>query len=228
MPIVKRIVCLANSRKLGGHCIAGREWDGRRVGAWIRPVGSGERGEIYKYECSFQDGSNPEVLDIIDVPLKQHCPKTYQSENWSVDPEYYWVRVGRLTWQSLARLCEEPSRLWVNGYGGYPGENDRIPLCEAERLKHSLVLLKVRSIVITTVTRSDDRRRKVYGEFVHKHVRYRLSVTDPVIEQFYLAKPDGRYEIGECYLTISLGEDFEGFCYKLIAAIIEPWRCTAG
>ena len=38
MPTVKRIVCLANSRKLHGRCVAGREWDGDRVGPWLRPV----------------------------------------------------------------------------------------------------------------------------------------------------------------------------------------------
>ena len=37
----------------------------------------------------------------------------------------------------------------------------------------------------------------------------------------YLAQPDGNYEIGECYLTVSLGEPFGDACYKLIAAVIE-------
>ena len=42
----------------------------------------------------------------------------------------------------------------------------------------------------------------------------------PPIQRKYLAKLDGNYEIGECYLTISLGEPYQGACYKLIAAII--------
>ena len=48
-----------------------------------------------------------------------------------------------------------------------------------------------------------------------------MWVTDPGYERTYLAKLDGAYEIGECYLTVSLGEPYEGACYKLIAAIIE-------
>ena len=33
---------------------------------------------------------------------------------------------------------------------------------------------------------------------------------------------NGEYELGESYLTVSLGEPFDGYCYKLIAAVIEP------
>ena len=41
----------------------------------------------------------------------------------------------------------------------------------------------------------------------------------------YLAKLDGTYDVGECYLTISLGEPYQRACYKLVAAIIE---CESG
>ncbi len=45
---------------------------------------------------------------------------------------------------------------------------------------------------------------------------------DPGWERTCLAKLDGTYELGACYLTISLGERYEDACYKLIAAIIRP------
>ena len=38
----------------------------------------------------------------------------------------------------------------------------------------------------------------------------------------YLRQPNGTYQIGESFLTISLGEPYRGYAYKLIAAIIEP------
>lgn len=65
-----------------------------------------------------------------------------------------------------------------------------------------------------------DSKRRVRGQFTHAGTEYRLWVTDPEYERAYLAKPDGAYSIGECYLTISLGEPYEGAFYKLIAAII--------
>jgi hypothetical protein len=64
----------------------------------------------------------------------------------------------------------------------------------------------------------------VQGRFRHAGKEYRLWVTDPEYERTYLAKADGHYEIGECFLTVSLGEPHEGDCYKLVAAVIERDR----
>ena len=64
-------------------------------------------------------------------------------------------------------------------------------------------------------------KRRIYGLFHHAGTDYRLRVTDPAYEDAYLAKPNGEYHLNESYLTVSLGEPWEGFSYKLIAAIIE-------
>lgn len=60
----KRIVCLANSRKLQGRCIAGRELVGGKPAAWIRPVSDREHEEVSECERQYQDGSDPRVLDM--------------------------------------------------------------------------------------------------------------------------------------------------------------------
>ena len=86
----KRIVCLANSRKLHGRCIAGREFTlDNTPGAWIRPVSNRRHQEVSEYERQYSDGSDPQLLDIVDIPLLQHCPEEYQRENWLLDPKYY-------------------------------------------------------------------------------------------------------------------------------------------
>ena len=59
------------------------------------------------------------------------------------------------------------------------------------------------------------------GRFRHHGTEYHLWITDPLYEREYLAKPNGHYEIGESFLTVSLGEPFNDACYKLIAAIVE-------
>jgi MFS family permease len=65
-------------------------------------------------------------------------------------------------------------------------------------------------------------KRRVHGAFSHRGATYRFWVTDPEITRAYLATKDGEYPIGDCYLTVSLGEPYEGYCYKLIAAVITP------
>src|SRR5690349_10522146 len=98
MSVTKTIVCLANSRKLSGRCLAGKEVDGKAFGAWVRPVSARSTEEVSERERAYEDGSDPQVLDLIDVPLIEPKPKTFQSENWLLDPDEYWVRRGSLSY----------------------------------------------------------------------------------------------------------------------------------
>lgn len=224
MAIVKRIVCLANSRKLSGRCIAGKEQFGDRFGEWIRPVSKREHQEVSEYERQFEDGSDPSVLDIIDVPLLEALPQDYQQENWLLDSNRYWTKVGRADWSHLQRMVDHSGPLWKDGFSTFKGINDQIPLDLANDLRTSLRLVQVKGLTLSVFKPDeafDNPKRRVQGHFYHYGSEYRLWVTDPRYEREYLAKADGFYRIGESFLTISLGEAFKGSCYKLIAAIIE-------
>lgn len=227
MAVVKRIVCLANSRKLSGRCIAGIELSaGKRVG-WIRPVSARERQEVSEHERQYVDGSDPRVLDVMDVPLIAPKPNGYQRENWLLDPDSYWQRVSRLKWRDLGALEDPVDRLWKDGESSYNGMNDRISLGLASRIRSSLRLIRVDTMTLSVFKPGEafgNPKRRVQGWFKHAGVEYHLWVTDPAYERKYLGMKDGEYKIGESYLTISLGEPHEGYCYKLIAAIIERIR----
>ena len=223
MAIVKRIVCLANSRKLQGRCVAGREKTGEQGGPWVRPVSAREHEEVSEYERQYEDGSDPRVLDTIDVPLLEPRPRTYQQENWLLDPDSYWEKVGAVSWADLPELADPEAPLWINGHSTYNGRNDKIPLSLASSLDSSLRLVyvdRVRLSVFKPGEAFGNLKRRVQGRFSHDGVDYALWITDPSYERAYLAKPDGEYEIGESFLTISLGEPHNDFCYKLVAAII--------
>lgn len=86
--MIKRIVCLANSRKLQGRCVAGRELINGQPAGWIRPVSDRQYEEVSEYERQYEDGTDPRVLDIIDMPLKRRRAKDHQPENWLLDPNY--------------------------------------------------------------------------------------------------------------------------------------------
>ena len=225
MSTVRKILCLANSRKLNGRCIAGKEIVSDKSGGWIRPVSAREHEEVSEYERQYSDGSDPRVLDIIDVPLLKHIPRDYQTENWLLDPDNYWQRTGQANWDSLVDFVESPKSLWINGHSTFNGLNDKIPIGLAKRLDSSLYLIYVENLQLSVFKPGEtfgNPKRRVQGQFEYKGKHYKLWVTDPGYEKAYLAKQDGDYDIGQCYLTISLGEAHNNASYKLIAAIIQP------
>ena len=74
-----KIICLANSRKRSGRCIAGKIIDSNK---WIRPVSSRESEEISEEERRYKDGQMPKLLDIISIPVKFRKPTLHQKENY--------------------------------------------------------------------------------------------------------------------------------------------------
>jgi len=221
--IVKRFLCLANSRKLSGRCVAGRELTPDGPGAWIRPVSSRAFQEISEYERQYPDGSDPQVLDVIDITFIEHQPREYQSENWLIDSTRYWLKVRTATLTDLDGFLEPSGPLWINGHSTYGGNHDRVPLETAQGLRTSLRFIRAVSVTLLVFLSAFGEKRRVQARFHHNDTSYTLWVTDPRVERAYLARDDGTYQLGPCFLTISLGEPFQGYCYKLVAAII-PYR----
>ena len=186
-----------------------RQLTGRRGGVGVRAAVRG-RGD-------------PQVLDVIDIPVLESQPADYQTENWLLDPERYWERVDRLTPADLPALVDPIAPLWVDGHDTYNGRNDKIPMAVVGSVAGSLRLLNVERLRLMVCTPGEafgNNKRRVQGRFRHAGQEYALWVTDPGFERAYLAKPNGIYDINECYLTVSLGEPYQDACYKLIAAII--------
>src|SRR5437868_5121823 len=96
MATFKQLVCLANSRKKGGRCVAGIVQGSQTE--WIRPVSARPEHEVSQTERQYNDRSDPRVLDIISIPLLQPQADRYQSENWLLDPDSRWRKVGRVGW----------------------------------------------------------------------------------------------------------------------------------
>lgn len=224
MNYVKTIVCLANSRKHGGRCIAGKEVLPKAYGPWIRPISARPSAEVSTEERCYENGGDPCVLDIVEIPMVAAAPSLHQSENHIIDAGLYWTKSAELPWGELQHLVDRPAMLWANGDSSYNGLNDRIMLNDATRMTNSLVLIEPDKLSVEVQREGEgfgNPRRRVRASFRLQNVSYTLAVTDPVAQRAFLAKPDNDYPLPDTYLCISLGEAYtDGYCYKLVAAVI--------
>jgi hypothetical protein len=216
----KKIICLANSRKITARCIAGKDVDD---GSWVRPVSNRETHEISEEDRRYEDGSTAKVLDIITIPCIEMQPQGHQPENVLIDDRYYWVKEGEVTFEELEEYVEDGPLPWAND-STYGKINDRVPEAQLNPQQGSLRLIFVDNVRIKVETKtlygSAIEKRVVRAAFQHHGTRYCIDVTDPVIETRYLQRGIGEYLVGEAYLCLSLGELFHGYAYKLVCAII--------
>lgn len=227
----KSILCLANSRKPpSGRCVAGKEILGDGFGNWIRPISDRPGHEISEEERRFEDGRKAQVLDVVTIPMLEPRPMHYQSENHLIDDGFYWTAVRKGTWNDVASAVDPVGGpLWINGHSTFHGINDKVPELVARGLASSLMLLRVQNLTIDVVMESGFEgrpgRRRVRGIFSIAGHNYSIVVTDPVFEDIYFSKANGRYPIADAILSLSLSELIYGHAHKLIAAVFTRERC---
>ena len=222
--VTKTIICLANSRKHGGNCIAGKEQAGGAVADWIRPISSRAGREVSPTEQKYQNNTYPTVLDIIAVTLKHPTPSGCHTEDWLLNPGYWWVKKGSVDWHQTVALADTPAQLWINGDCTVANLNDQMAVAIIAPLTSSICMVHVLDLEIHVI--SHYQKTRVQARFNYRNVNYWLWITDPVFENLYSKRGLGEYKIGECCLTISLSEpqvkpsDGLLYAYKLVAAII--------
>jgi hypothetical protein len=217
----KTIICLANSRKISGRCVAGKEINGNKIGGWIRPVSARPSAELSEDERRFQDGQDPKLRDVVHIPMIEPRPSGFQVENHLIDPDYYWAREREATWAELDAAVDPISPLWDNRSSTYNGLHDRVDEALANQLTSSLRLIAVEDLSLSVGFEGPPgkAKRKVRGRFGLGGVEYCLAVTDPVVERQLFAGNDGIFTVGDAILCVSLGEPWDGYAYKLIAGI---------
>lgn len=224
-----KIVCLAKSKKMSAHCVAGKIFEGANQGKWIRPVSNIATGELSNRDIGFEGGGQPQLYDIVHVPLVSASAHAFQNENYLIERTIYWEKVGTTDYAGLNQfvdLIDGP--LWDCSSSSTEGLHDRVSEDEArtavENFGSSLCLIEVDNLVVSVRIEGagfGNPRQRIRGKFDYQGHSYILSITDPgIVKEF--ASEIGEYQIGKAMLCISLGGAHLGYAYKLIAAIYRP------
>jgi len=218
----KTIVCLANSYKHGGRCVAGVCVED---GSWVRLRGKAEDGALEPAEYLLDDGSEARLLDAIEVELHYALPSDWHPEDWVIAQVPWRLAdrpVGKEQWEKLAACRSDAKAKAI-----LRDHRDRVAAWELKYRPMQASLALVRPKEIWWWVRPAGATRKYRAVFRRGDVSYDFAVTDPRWLERLNLLPPGIYphatfvdEGTETWLTVSLSEAFFGWHYKLVAGVI--------
>ena len=218
----RTLVILANSVKHHSHCVAGKDINTKE---WIRPVSS-DTGEALSDEQSSylnkEKNWRVKPLDKITMEFSKHVPLAQQPENYLISKEK-WVSSFKIERNELAQYIDSPKNIWLDTSTNTNRVTSSLVASQEIVIKQSLYLIKIGVLNLQVSTEMVDgvEKYKLRGSFMYNDIKYAdLTITDPKIWSEYKEKPLGVYELKDVYLCLSLGEEFHGFYYKIIAAVI--------
>jgi hypothetical protein len=223
-----KIVCLANSRKHNDRCVAGKIYESGQVLGWVRPISARQSEELSVSERQYENGAEPQLLDVLEFSFFEPKPSGHQSENIVISGPRRFRKIGNLSPLDLIKSVDKPINLWIMGYESRTyGKNDLVPPDRISEVKNSLYLINPHNFSVQIVSSRFGRQTR--GRFSYLGADYNLKITDPVLEFHFRSKPDGDYSIRDTLLTISLAHDLHtvskspqstGY-YKVIAGVID-------
>lgn len=217
----KKFICMANSYKNGGRCLAGieieqngstfsvvRNSDG--TPKWLRPImNNGDNGLPESLVGNFI------VLDIIQIDVTSFSPNGSHSENVHFSSIRKIGRIG-CNENNLACLCDtKHTVIFFNRGKAVPGE-------VFEGGNYSLMLIKPENPYIQ-VQYDDYGHEKYRIQFTHNGNQYDFPLTDPDYINLLQngVKSSGTRVTGDLYFALSLGVGFNDWHYKLVAGVID-------
>lgn len=211
-----KIVCLANSFRVGGRCLGGIELDqnnnpviqnGRPK--WIRPVCNTEHEEVPTHLVS-----HISLLDIVEFQAIQATGHGHQSENVLFNTNSIQTN-GRFPISRLNTIIDNNrfNVLFVN-------RGAAVPEHLVDGLNHSLMLLELTDFETNERIFEGKPFPQIKLSFRHNGNLYNLPITDPSFLHRYGINNnilEGRQRV---YVSLSLAAPHEGWSSKLVAGII--------
>ena len=216
----KTIIVLANSTKNRGHCIAGIEYTD---GNWIRPVSNYGNGELYPQQIAFSDGTQPSLLDVVEIPVVANAKSPLQPENWTIQEGIVWKKnlEGKCSKEMLLSMVAEPNDIWLQP--NYESNRNSHDYLHNHPPYSSLVLVKISAAKLWK-DRSFNGKEIVRSLFSYHGVTYTLNVTDPNVHN--ILNGADTLNIKEAIICVSLCPSFynnfasEYQHFKVVASII--------
>lgn len=221
----KIFVCLANSFKNGGNCVAGIEIVEGGFGAWIRPV-SLRAGRALNYvERSYANNEECALLDVIEADFDRHQPDGYQSENWLIANGSRWRKLGAVSAADVAPVIHDGTRpLWPHTGSTRGGKHDSINAANLGALTNSLALVKPQQCEFSVAANIfKNNKLDVRAIFAWGGQENNLKVTDPKVCHKLQARGVGKYQLQDATMCISVGEVFaaRNEAYKLVTSVLQ-------
>ena len=201
----KTLVIFANSVKHHQHCVAGKDISTKE---WIRPVGDKNGCELKDEQTKYQNKYGKYLvkpLQKMEIEFLEQVPLKHQPENYIVSNKI-WEQNYKIDREDIENFLDNPNDLWLDGVSINDRVNYQLIQNGNIQITQSLYLIKVNGLQV-----NKEHRRATFN---YNGVNYSLSITDPKVQ--YFNKDNEEFY----YLVISLGEEFKGYCYKLVASIL--------
>ncbi len=220
MPAID-FLCLANSSRPGGRCVAGLRLDGR---GWVRPVPVPEGDALRASACQLPGGRQLELLQTVRVRVDKAVPTVVQPENWLITQEPW--EDGPDVPAALGSFLRPHVRKGL--LFETPGDSIDLESVKQSPPGYSLALLKLdkADLEVRTAYRGNWRGQI---RFSKGGQTYDLPITDRNIAEQVRSLGLGSWSWADfgfrsdrpLYVTASLGDAFKGACYKIAAAVFQ-------
>ena len=207
-------VCLANSKKESGRCIAGIELQNNNKPLlvngkpkWLRPVYKTEHGEVPTNLVS-----HIKLLDIVEIEITDEVPNGFQFENVHFDTKSISI-IGKFPIDDINRLCNNPLDYIFGNKGKAVSES------EINFVNHSLILIKVNEYEVFEKTYPDNLVKQIRVKFSYNIHQYDFPITDLTFCSEFRSN-NNIFTKTPIYLTLSLAANHNGWHSKLVAGIV--------
>lgn len=205
---MKRLRCavFASSIKHGGRCIVAKDFDSKK---WFRFV-SDENGIAIPYEkavfINYYGGPYSLLpLKVVSIPIDSESPILGQPENVILGNGAI-NQVEPFVINDISSFLDNPDDLW--------GKGDCVSDEDVSTIAQSIYLIKPENAKLESEINAFDGKTKRYVSFKYNMIDYRLPCTDPKFDSLL------KENFSAQALCISLGENFNGYHYKIVASVL--------